>query len=107
MHHKFVVIDFDKPTVRVYFGSYNFSSQADVKNGENLLLTKDRRVATSYIVESLRLFDHYHFGTARRQAAIAHAELVRQRPPSKPGEQPLWAADYDNVRKIEDRELFS
>ena len=25
MHHKFVVIDFDKPTARVYFGSYNFS----------------------------------------------------------------------------------
>ena len=25
MHHKFVVIDFDKPTARVYLGSYNFS----------------------------------------------------------------------------------
>ena len=26
MHHKFVVIDFDKPTARVYPGSYNFSA---------------------------------------------------------------------------------
>jgi phosphatidylserine/phosphatidylglycerophosphate/cardiolipin synthase-like enzyme len=33
MHHKFVVIDFDKPTARVYLGSYNFSSPADIKNG--------------------------------------------------------------------------
>ncbi|HEY8211616.1 MAG TPA: phospholipase D-like domain-containing protein, partial [Myxococcaceae bacterium] len=36
MHHKFVVIDFDKPTARVYLGSYNFSVAADTKNGENL-----------------------------------------------------------------------
>jgi hypothetical protein len=33
MHHKFVVIDFDKPTARVYLGSYNFSTPADTKNG--------------------------------------------------------------------------
>ena len=35
MHHKFTVIDFDKPTARVYLGSYNFSNPADLKNGEN------------------------------------------------------------------------
>ena len=44
MHHKFVVIDFDKPTARVYLGSYNFSDPADTKNGENLLLIRDRRI---------------------------------------------------------------
>ena len=43
MHHKFVVVDFDKPTARVYLGSYNFSSPADTENGENLLLIRDRR----------------------------------------------------------------
>ena len=48
MHHKFVVIDFDKPTARVYMGSYNFSTNADQANGENLLLIKDRRIAVSY-----------------------------------------------------------
>jgi len=25
MHHKFTVIHFDKPTARVYLGSWNFS----------------------------------------------------------------------------------
>lgn len=47
MHHKFVVIDFDKPTARVYLGSYNFSKPADRSNGENLLLIRDRRIVTS------------------------------------------------------------
>ena len=48
MHHKFVVIDFNKPTARVYLGSYNFSSTADIKNGENLLLIRNRRIAVSF-----------------------------------------------------------
>ena len=46
MHHKFIVIDFDKPTARVYLGSYNFSDPADTKNGENLLLIRNRKIAS-------------------------------------------------------------
>jgi phosphatidylserine/phosphatidylglycerophosphate/cardiolipin synthase-like enzyme len=61
MHHKFVMIDFNQPTARLYMGSYNFSVAADSSNGENLLCIKDRRVAISYVVEAVRLFDHYHF----------------------------------------------
>ena len=44
MHHKFVVVDFDKPSARVYLGSYNFSVPADTRNGENLLVIRDRPV---------------------------------------------------------------
>ena len=61
MHYKFLVIDFDKPTARVYVGSYNFSSLADLKNCENLLFIRNSRVAVSYIIEALYIFDHYHF----------------------------------------------
>ena len=61
MHHKFVVIDFDKPTARVYLGSYNFSSPADSKNGENLLRIRDRRIAVSFMIEAVRICDHYDF----------------------------------------------
>ena len=68
MHHKFIVIDFDKPTARVYLGSFNFSASADTSNGENLLLFKDRRIATSYAVEALRIFDHYQFRVAQAEA---------------------------------------
>jgi phosphatidylserine/phosphatidylglycerophosphate/cardiolipin synthase-like enzyme len=107
MHHKFVVIDFDKPTARVYLGSYNFSSPADIGNGENLLLIRDRRIAVSYVVEALRIFDHYHFRVAQQEAKKAKKRLVLARPPRSPGEEPWWDEDYTNARKIRDRELFA
>ena len=106
MHHKFVVIDFDKPTARVYLGSYNFSSAADKDNGENLLLIRDRRVAVSYAVEALRLFDHYHFRVAQEEATEGVKKLVLATPPRDPGEESWWAEDYRAARKIRDRELF-
>ena len=107
MHHKFVVIDFDKPTARVYLGSYNFSIPADQKNGENLLLIRDRRIAVSYTVEALRIFDHYHFRVAQREAKKANKKLQLAKPPRKAGEKPWWSEDYTDVRKIRDRELFA
>ena len=107
MHHKFVVIDFNKPTGRVYLGSYNFSSPADIQNGENLLLIRDRRIAVSYVVEALRIFDHYHFRVTQQEAKEAKRELVLAKPPRKPGEEPWWAEDYTVARKIRDRVLFA
>ena len=79
MHHKFVVIDFDKPTARVYLGSYNFSNPADVHNGENLFLFKDRRIVTAYMVEALRLFDHYHFRVISAAAKKTGKSLKEKR----------------------------
>jgi PLD-like domain len=107
MHHKFVVIDFDKPTARVYLGSYNFSNPADRKNGENLLLIRDRRVAVSYTIEALRLFDHYHFRVAQQAAKKARKKLQLAKPPREPGEKPWWDDDFSDPRKIRDRELFA
>ncbi len=107
MHHKFVVIDFDKPTARVYLGSYNFSAPADVKNGENLLLIRDRRIAVSYVVEALRIFDHYHFRVAQQEAKKAKKQLVLARPPRKAKDKPWWNEDYTDAMKIRDRKLFS
>ena len=107
MHHKFVVIDFDKPTARVYLGSYNFSIPADTKNGENLLLIRDRRIAVSYMVEALRIFDHYHFRLIQQEAKKAKKKLVLVKPPRKPGEMAWWVEDYKDARKIRDRELFA
>ena len=104
MHHKFVVIDFDKLTARVYLGSYNFSIPADTKNGENLLVIRDRRVAVSYMVEAVRIFDHYHFRIAHTKAK---KNLELKRPPRQPGEKPWFDKDYTDPRRIHDRELFS
>ena len=107
MHHKFVVIDFDKPTARVYVGSYNFSVAADTSNGENLFLIRDRRVAVAYLVEALRIFDHYHFRVAQAEAKKANKTLHLLKPPRQSGQKPWFAEDYAIARKIQDRELFA
>jgi hypothetical protein len=107
MHHKFTVIDFDKPTARVYLGSYNFSTPADRKNGENLVIVRDRRIAVSYMIEALSLFDHYSFRVAQKTAAARGQKLHLSRPPRAPGEKPWWDDDYTVAHKIKDRVLFS
>jgi phosphatidylserine/phosphatidylglycerophosphate/cardiolipin synthase-like enzyme len=106
MHHKFVVIDFDKPTARVWMGSYNFSDPADGDNGENLLIVKDRRIAVAYAVEALRIFDHYHF-RAKQQEAGAPDALVLVKPPAAAGELPWWDRYYTEPQRIRDREMFA
>ncbi|MEA3009248.1 MAG: hypothetical protein QOJ91_940 [Sphingomonadales bacterium] len=107
MHHKFVVVDFDTPDARVWLGSYNFSNPADRKNGENLLLIRDPRIATSYMVEALRIFDHYHFRVVQEDARTARKTLALAKPPRAPGEGPWWRSSYDDPRKARDRELFA
>lgn len=106
MHHKFVVLDFDQPTARVYLGSYNFSIPADNKNGENLLLIRDRRIAVSYMIQALALFDHYHFRVLQAKAKASHKPIQLKRAP-KDDQKPWWDEDYSDPRKIRDRKLFA
>lgn len=110
MHHKFIVIDFDTKDARVYLGSYNFSEAADQKNGENLVMIKDRTVATSYMIEAVRLYDHYRFRTVQEDTKKSgkNLKVIELQPaPSKPGEKPWWERHWtDPIRKRE-RELFA
>jgi phosphatidylserine/phosphatidylglycerophosphate/cardiolipin synthase-like enzyme len=107
LHHKFLVLDFDKPTARVYLGSYNFSIPADISNGENLVMIKDRRVAVAYMIEALRLFDHYHFRAIQLDASLGLISLSLKKPP-KIGEIAWWKDDFtDGTIKQRDRLLFS
>jgi hypothetical protein len=106
MHHKFIVLDFNTPDARVYTGSYNMSLAADTKNGENLLLIRDRRVATSYMIEAIRMIDHYEFRVAQKNAATARKTLMLQRPPAA-GQPAWWAKDWIEPHRIADRLLFS
>lgn len=87
-------------------GSYNFSNPADRSNGENLLLIQDRRIAVAYMIEALRIFDHYHFRVAKKEAKKLGQSLHLIKAP-KAGESPWWLDDYTNKRKIKDRELFA
>ncbi len=107
LHHKFVVIDFDKPTARVYMGSYNFSSAADLENGENLSLIQDQRVAVSYMIQAVAMFDHYAFRDALSKAKTPTKKLYLKEPPKNPGDTTWFAEYFTDPRKIRDRELFS
>ncbi len=115
MHHKFVVLDFDKPTARVYLGSYNFSEPADLENGENLVVVRDRRVAVSYMVQALTLFDHYHFRLLEQQAADekkkgknkSSGKLQLAMPPTDAKTKAWWEEDYSDPHKIKDRTMFA
>jgi hypothetical protein len=108
MHHKFVVLDFDTDNARVYVGSYNFSEPADFDNGENLLLIKDRTVATSYMIEALRLYDHYRFRSAREDEKPKGKKVLELKlPPKKASEEPWWQKDWDDPIRKRDRELFA
>ena len=81
MHHKFVVLDFNKSDARVYFGSNNFSEPADTKNGENLVVIRDRGVATSFMIEAVRLYDHYRFRTGKRGCQGKGKKVLELREP--------------------------
>jgi len=112
LHHKFLVVDFDRPTARVYLGSYNFSSPADGKNGENLVLVRDRRIAVSYMIEAVRICDHYEFRVAqqahkKRRNKGTKTPLTLHKPPVSATADPWWMEDYTEPRKIRDRELFA
>lgn len=107
LHHKFVVIDFDTNDARVWTGSYNFSPAADTRNGENLLLIRDRKIATAYMVEGIRIFDTYHFRVAQNDAKARSVPLVLRKPPSLSGKDPWWKEDFVDPVKIRDRLLFA
>ncbi len=51
MHNKFCVID----NQRVLTGSYNWTTNAESRNDENVLLTSDNDMATKYSIEFRRL----------------------------------------------------
>lgn len=110
MHHKFIVIDFDTSAARVYLGSYNFSEAADFDNGENLVVVKDRTVATSYMIEALRIYDHYRFRTIQEDTKKTgkNKKVIELRvPPRKSSEKPWWQRHWDDPTAKRERELFA
>ena len=106
MHHKFVVLDFDTADARVYLGSYNFSEPADGDNGENSGLIKDRTVATSYMIEAVRLYDHYLFRNmnAKGNSKKILSSLYRRKTAAQ---KPWWQKYWDDPLRARDRTLFS
>jgi phosphatidylserine/phosphatidylglycerophosphate/cardiolipin synthase-like enzyme len=106
-HDKFVVVDFNLPTAKVFTGSCNMSISGEKNNGDNLICIEDPRVATSYAIEALLIFDHLEFRTEMKGAEEPQA-LTLAKPTSISG-KPTWferfyVADSQTER---DRKLFA
>lgn len=71
IHHKFVVCDFNGRSPVVYCGSSNLCLGGEKSNGDNLIEIRDRRVATLYAIEAIRLYDHYRFRSMQRKNTLA------------------------------------
>ncbi len=106
-HHKFVVVDFNLPTAKVFTGSSNLSVSGESKNGDNMVMIEDPRVATSYAIEALRVFDHLHFRSNMQGAASPDA-LTLQKPTAMSG-KPAWFEKFyvDGSQAQNDRLLFA
>jgi phosphatidylserine/phosphatidylglycerophosphate/cardiolipin synthase-like enzyme len=109
-HDKFVVTDFNLPTAKVFTGSSNLSVSGEEKNGDNLVMIEDPRVATSYAIEALRVFDHLQFRTKMKAASSAKdsGALTLQKPTAMSGKPTWFAKFYVADSQVEnDRKLFS
>jgi len=109
-HHKFVVTDFNLPTAKVFTGSSNLSVNGEEKNGDNLVMIEDQRVATVYAIEALRIFDHLEFRTKMKAATMAKntGALTLEMPTALGGKSNWFEKFYVEGSQLEkDRKLFS
>jgi phosphatidylserine/phosphatidylglycerophosphate/cardiolipin synthase-like enzyme len=107
-HHKFVVTDFNLPTAKVFTGSCNMSVSGEKNNGDNLVMIEDPRVATSYAIEAIRVFDHLEFRSKLKNAAGKQDPLTLEKPTAISG-KPAWFEKFygDDSQLANDRKLFS
>jgi hypothetical protein len=109
-HHKFVVTDFNLPTAKVFTGSSNLSVSGEKKNGDNLVMIEDPKVATSFAIEALRIFDHLHFRSRMKDASMDESKdpLTLQKPTALSG-KPAWFEKFyvADSQAEHDRKLFS
>jgi hypothetical protein len=77
-------------------------------------MIQDQKVATSYAIEALRIFDHLHFRVRMQQGAKAKSKKATEKvltlkKPKAIGGEPNWFESY-YVKKSQaesDRKLFS
>jgi phosphatidylserine/phosphatidylglycerophosphate/cardiolipin synthase-like enzyme len=115
IHHKFVVTDFSLPTAKVFTGSSNLAPSGETGNGDHLIQIDDPRVATSYAIEAVRVFDHLHFRNRMKEAKKPPANapppkpLTLRKPVAISGDAQPWFAGYylASSQRERDRKLFA
>jgi hypothetical protein len=87
------------------------SPSGEAGNGDNLILIEDRKIAQSYAIEALRVFDHLHFRSVMQDKLDKKKPLppLTLRKPKKITGKPAWFDDYyeEDSQKERDRQLFS
>jgi phosphatidylserine/phosphatidylglycerophosphate/cardiolipin synthase-like enzyme len=116
-HDKFVVTDFNLPTAQVFTGSSNLAPSGEEGNGDNLVCIQDQKVATSYAIEGLRIFDHLHFrvrmqnGQAPKKGkgSAKKSDALTLQKPTKISGKPAWfeGSYQKGSQAAADRMLFS
>lgn len=117
IHHKFVVTDFNLPTAKVFMGSSNLSPSGERNNGDHLIMIEDQRVATSYAIEALRVFDHLHFRVKMKEESKKSSKSSKKKkvviklwkPKAISGTKANWfESNYvPGSQKEKDRKIFS
>lgn len=108
VHHKFVVTDFSLPTAKVFTGSSNHSVSGEKNNGDHLVMIEDRKIATAYAIEAIRMFDHLHFRVGMADADIKTKLFLRKPTAISGASKPWFASAYvPDSQKARDRLLFS
>jgi len=107
-HNKFVVVDFNLPTAKVFTGSSNLSESGEKGNGDHLIMIEDPRVATSYAIQAILIFDHLHFA-AKMNVLKKPTELTLQKPTAISGAASTWFDKFylSDSYPERDRLLFS
>jgi len=112
------VTDFSLPTAKVFTGSSNFSPTGEKGNGDNLIMIEDRKIATTYAIEAVRVFDHLQFRNRMRDAfgaddshlthTTAPADMTLKKPRAISG-KPAWFERFytPDSQALRDRVLFS
>lgn len=106
IHHKFVVTDFNLPGAKVFTGSSNLSPSGEEKNGDHLIMIEDQRIATAYVIEAIRIFDHLQF--RHRMQNAAQIQVMKLLKPAAMTGQPAWFTRFykEGSQEQNDRLLF-
>lgn len=109
IHHKFVVADFHTDDATVFLGSSNLAPSGEEKNGDNLMMIKDQRIAVSYALEAIRVFDHLQFRVKMKDGDKKDNYVIKLRKPPRNPSEYAWFKPYykPNSQKLRDRILFA
>lgn len=114
VHHKFIVVDFKGANPVVYCGSSNLAFGPEQQNGDNLLEIRNRNAVTVFVIEAVRLIDHFEWRNALSIKGVKVTNLPLAAPSSPDtfylhgSDESNWVDRYydpNDLRSLE-RELF-